>query len=128
MAATDDDEHTFPPTTRSWTRSANTATAGINQQILLGAEYIDFDDVRTRYNTASNALPPYLLSAGDGQPGQFDQSSTALYTSPSFLQNNKQNRRALSLASIWGLWNDHRVHVMAGVRHDQSSDTNKERR
>jgi len=94
---------------------------GVSHQVIVGAEYIDTDDIRVRDNTP--ALTAYVFGA-DTQPAWDQMLDLSRYTLPNSRLHAHARRRGLSFTNVIGLWDD-RIHLMAGVRHDEGTIINQ---
>lgn len=94
---------------------------GISHQAILGAEYIDTDDLRIRDNTP--ALTAYVFGA-DTQPAWEQMLDLARYTLPNTRLHAHARRRGVSFTNVIGMFSD-RMHLMAGVRHDEGTIINR---
>lgn len=94
---------------------------GISHQAILGAEYIDTDDIRVRDNTP--ALTAYVFGATD-QPAWVQMLDKSRYTLPNTRLHAHARRRAYSFTNVLGFF-DSRAHLMFGVRHDEGTIINR---
>jgi len=94
---------------------------GIAHQAILGAEYIDTDDLRVRDNTP--ALTAYVFGA-TSQPAWVEMLDMARYTLPNSRLHAHARRRGYSFTNVFALF-DNRAHLMAGVRHDEGTIINR---
>ena len=93
---------------------------GISHQAILGAEYIDTDDHRVRYNTP--ALTAYVFGA-TVQPAWEEMLDMSRYTLPNYRLQAHARRRGYSFTNVFALFQN-RAHLMAGVRHDEGTIIN----
>ena len=94
---------------------------GVSHQAILGAEYIDTDDIRVRDNTP--ALTAYVFGATD-QPAWVQMLDKSRYTLPNTRLHAHARRRGYSFTNVVGLFED-RAHLMFGVRHDEGTIINR---
>lgn len=94
---------------------------GVSHQAILGAEYIDTDNQRIRDNTP--ALTAYVFGASV-QPAWTEMLDSARYTLPNNRLNAQARRRGYSLTNVFALPGN-RLHIMAGVRHDEGTIINR---
>ena len=94
---------------------------GVSHQAILGAEYIDTDDIRVRDNTP--ALTPYTFGA-ETQPAWDQMNDLSRYTLPNSRLHAHARRRGVSFTNVIGLLHD-RAHLMLGVRHDEGTIINR---
>ena len=94
---------------------------GLTHQAILGAEYIDTDDIRVRDNTP--ALTAYVFGATD-QPAWTQMLDMSRYTLPNSRLHAHARRRGLSFTNVIGFLED-RGHLMLGVRHDEGTIINR---
>jgi outer membrane receptor protein involved in Fe transport len=94
--------------------------AGISHQAILGAEYIDTNDIRIRDNTP--ALTPYVFGAAV-QPAWDEMLDLRRYTQPNSRLHAHARRRALSFTNVLGFFQN-RAHLMVGARHDEGTIIN----
>lgn len=94
---------------------------GLSHQAILGAEYIDTDDIRVRDNTP--ALTAYVFGATD-QPAWVQMLDRSRYTLPNSRLHAHARRRGYSFTNVVGLLDD-RAHLMFGVRHDEGTIINR---
>ena len=94
---------------------------GLTHLAILGAEYIDTDNIRIRDNTP--ALTAYVFGATD-QPAWTQMLDRSRYTIPNSRLHAHARRRGFSFTNVFGLL-DGRGHIMAGVRHDEGTIINR---
>ncbi|MFM8335063.1 MAG: TonB-dependent receptor domain-containing protein, partial [Opitutaceae bacterium] len=94
---------------------------GVSHQAILGAEYIDTDNQRIRDNTP--ALTAYVFGASV-QPAWTEMLDSSRYTLPNNRLNAQARRRGYSLTNVFALPGN-RLHVMAGLRHDEGTIINR---
>ena len=94
---------------------------GLTHQAILGAEYIDTDDIRVRDNTP--ALTAYVFGATD-QPAWTQMLDLSRYTLPNSRLHAHARRRGFSFTNVIGFLED-RGHLMLGVRHDEGTIINR---
>jgi iron complex outermembrane receptor protein len=94
--------------------------AGISHQAIVGAEYIDTNDIRIRDNTP--ALTAYVFGAAV-QPAWDEMLDLRRYTQPNSRLHAHARRRAASFTNVFGFF-ENRAHLMAGVRHDEGTIIN----
>jgi outer membrane receptor protein involved in Fe transport len=120
LAATNDDE-----TVNTYTAQGDFVGKfkywGISHHAILGAEYIDTDDIRVRDNTP--ALTAYVFGATD-QPAWVQMLDKFRYTLPNTRLHAHARRRGYSFTNVVGLFDD-RAHLMFGVRHDEGTIINR---
>jgi iron complex outermembrane receptor protein len=93
---------------------------GISHQAILGAEYIDTNDIRIRDNTP--ALTAYVFGATE-QPAWTQMLDMSRYTQPNSRLHAHARRRSVSFTNVVGMFQD-RLHLMFGVRHDEGTIIN----
>ena len=120
LASTNDDE-----TVRTYTAQGDLVGKfkywGLSHQAILGAEYIDTDDIRVRDNTP--ALTAYVFGATD-QPAWTQMLDLSRYTLPNTRLHAHARRRGYSFNNVIGFLED-RGHLMLGVRHDEGTIINR---
>jgi len=120
LSSTNDDE-----TVNTYTAQADLVGkfkyAGLSHQAILGAEYIDTDDIRIRDNTP--ALTAYVFGATE-QPAWVQMLDMSRYTLPNTRLHAHARRRGVSLTNVIGAWQE-RAHLMIGVRHDEGTIINR---
>lgn len=120
LASTNDDE-----TVRTYTAQGDLVGKfkywGLSHQAIIGAEYIDTDDIRVRDNTP--ALTAYVFGATD-QPAWTQMLDKSRYTLPNSRLHAHARRRGYSFTNVVGFLED-RGHVMFGVRHDEGTIINQ---
>ncbi len=94
---------------------------GLSHQTILGAEYIDTDDIRVRDNTP--ALTAYVFGATE-QPAWTQMLDLSRYTLPNTRLHAHARRRGVSFTNVFGFL-DGRAHLMLGVRHDEGTIINQ---
>ena len=87
---------------------------GIEQQSILGAELIDYDQLRFRFDTAP--LSPYRFSTGTAGAWT-EMLDDSRWNIPRDRRTSQVRRYAYSLTNVFALFNS-RVFLMAGARHD----------
>ena len=120
LSSTDDDE-----TVRTYTAQGDLVGKfkywGLTHQAIIGAEYIDTDDIRVRDNTP--ALTAYVFGATD-QPAWTQMLDKSRYTQPNSRLHAHARRRGYSFTNVIGFLED-RGHLMLGVRHDEGTIINR---
>ena len=116
LLGTDDDD-TFKTFTSQADLVGRFKYFGIEQQSILGAEFIDYDQIRFRFNTAP--LSPYLFSTGTAG-GWTEMLDDSRWNIPNTRVKSQVRRYAYSLTNVFALFNG-RVFLMAGMRHDMGT-------
>ncbi len=112
-----DDNDTFKTFTSQADLVGRFEYFGIEQQSILGAEFIDYDQLRFRFDTAP--LSPYQFSIGTAGAWT-EMLDDSRWNRPRDRRTSQVRRYAYSLTNVFALFNS-RVFLMAGMRHDMGT-------
>jgi iron complex outermembrane receptor protein len=112
-----DDNDTFKTFTSQADLVGRFKYFGIEQQSILGAEFIDYDQLRFRFDTAP--LSPYRFSTGTAGAWT-EMLDDSRWNIPRDRRTSQVRRYAYSLTNVFALFNS-RVFLMAGARHDMGT-------